>query len=156
MRDLFHVVDDQPLINEFIAAVLMDTGYRSLTFSSPGEYLEHLNAPDFERPQAVITDISMPGMSGYEMIEHIRARIPDMRFIIISGDPSFPSAKKPISCMYLVKPFTVEGVIEVVNKVALCESSAPSEAHGCGAVGDRNAFNVPDWQCPLENKIKSK
>lgn len=152
MSGLFHIIDDQPFIHEFVAAVLEDIGYKSFTFSSPEEYLDHLGMPTFKKPLAVITDISMPGMSGYEMIERISEQIPDMRFIIMTGNPSYPPNHKWTGCMYLAKPFSSKGLTEVVSKVLLCESTAPSCRHGCGDTGDRNIFDLPDWQCPLESK----
>lgn len=156
MRGLFHIIDDQPFIHEFVAAVLEDIGYGSLSFSSPEEYLEHLGTPSFTKPLAVITDISMPGMTGYEMIERISLQIPDMRFVVMTGNPSAPPGIKKAVCMYLTKPFTPTRLAEVISRILHCESSAPSCAHGCGNTGDRSAFDLPDWQCPLEDKSGDK
>lgn len=152
MGNTFHIVDDQSFINDIVSSVLEDAGYSTLSFSSPDEYLRHLSMPDYARPLAVITDIAMPGMNGYEMIESISERIPGIRFIVMSGDPSFPAAKRRTVCMYLAKPFTPAGLMEIVRQVMLCDSSEPSCDHGCGDVGDRDAFDLPDWQCPLERK----
>lgn len=69
--------------------------------------LAALEQAELNMPDLVITDIQMPQMSGIELIEALRDRLPGARFIIISGYPQFEYAQKAIAlgvAAYLLKP----------------------------------------------------
>lgn len=70
------------------------------------------------KPEIVITDIRMPGLSGLELIEAIRSELKDIEIIIVSGYDEFEYAQKAI-CYgvneYLLKPLEperIEGALE--------------------------------------------
>ncbi len=73
------LVDDSPIIRKVLAKLFADAGYQTLTASS-GE--EALGLLDQTAPDAVLTDILMGGMDGYELCRRIRAR-PDLRTVPI-------------------------------------------------------------------------
>lgn len=61
----------------------------------------------------VLTDISMPGLSGIELLSHVRQNQPQTPVIIISGIPDEDHAKGMITLGafdYLLKPFKLEDV----------------------------------------------
>jgi len=64
------VVDDVALNVKLLAELLAAKGYRTCTAASGREALATLDA---ERPDLVLLDVMMPGMSGYEVCEAIRA-----------------------------------------------------------------------------------
>jgi len=64
------VVDDVALNVKLLADLLSAKGYRTCTAASGAEALAAL---DRERPDLVLLDVMMPGMSGYEVCEAIRA-----------------------------------------------------------------------------------
>ncbi|MEI7026625.1 response regulator transcription factor [Paenibacillus sp. y28] len=69
------------------------------------------------RPDIVLTDLYMPGISGIEMIEQLRAEGIESRFIILSGYSDFEYARQAIRLGvedYLTKPGTVEQIREVL------------------------------------------
>ncbi|NOU69207.1 response regulator [Paenibacillus sp. LMG 31461] len=65
-----------------------------------------------EQPDLIITDIRMPEMDGLQMIEHIRATLPDTLFIILTGFNDFEYAQKAIRLggvhAFLLKPLEYE------------------------------------------------
>ena len=68
------------------------------------ELLEKIKAL---HPNTVITDISMPGMTGLELIEAAHAVCPDVNFIVISGYTDFEYVQKALRFGvwdYLLKP----------------------------------------------------
>lgn len=68
---------------------------------------------DTEAYDVVLTDISMPGLSGVELLGNVRQRQPDTPVIIISGISDQGHAKGLISLGafdYLLKPFRLEDV----------------------------------------------
>jgi DNA-binding response OmpR family regulator len=64
------VVDDQPQNVRLLADLLGAKGYTVLTASSGAEALEQVNKG---RPDLVLMDVVMPGMTGYEACRRIRA-----------------------------------------------------------------------------------
>jgi YesN/AraC family two-component response regulator len=62
---------------------------------------------------AVITDISMPGLSGLELLGHIRQKLPDTPVIVISGlnDPAYKLGAFGMDVFkYLTKPYRLEEI----------------------------------------------
>jgi two-component system OmpR family response regulator len=76
-------VDDEPDIREVTSAVLAQEGYEVLTAEDGQEALELL--PWF-RPDLVITDLRMPRMSGFELLDIMRERFPRLPVIAVSGE----------------------------------------------------------------------
>jgi len=64
------VVDDDPVVGKSFDRVLSGKGYAVITASSGQEALNKLEAEDYD---VVYTDIKMPGMSGLEMAEQVKA-----------------------------------------------------------------------------------
>jgi DNA-binding NtrC family response regulator len=74
---------------------------------------------DAEFYDVVLTDISMPGLSGLELLGHVRQRYPDTPVIVISGINDQEHAKGMIKMGafdYLLKPFRLEDVEASINR----------------------------------------
>ena len=71
------------------------------------------------RPDLIITDISMPGRDGLQMVESL-ADIPGPEFIIVSAYPKFEYAFRAIKLKtadYFVKPFDDEEFYRAIERV---------------------------------------
>jgi CheY-like chemotaxis protein len=91
------VVDDEALIVLLVAGWLEDFGCEAVTALSGTEALAKLNGePHIE---LLITDVSMPGMSGYELAERAADIQPGLKVVLLSGaetDPhGLPLIRKP-------------------------------------------------------------
>jgi CheY-like chemotaxis protein len=76
------VVDDESVIAETVAAILSRSGYAATTAYDGPEALEiALLTP----PELLITDVSLPGMSGIELAITIRRIFPDCKVLLFSG-----------------------------------------------------------------------
>jgi diguanylate cyclase (GGDEF)-like protein len=75
------VVDDDPTILLLISTVLEDAGYRVLTATDGQVAIEQLNAHR-DQIDCIVSDVSMPGMSGFELCRLVRQR-PDGKRIVI-------------------------------------------------------------------------
>src|SRR6185369_9858884 len=82
------IVDDEVEITEILADLLSEE-YECLRAASAEEALTHLHGSQF---QLVISDITMPGMSGLDMIPHVKALSPDTVVVMISGMQTVESA----------------------------------------------------------------
>jgi two-component system, NtrC family, response regulator PilR len=78
---------------------------------------------DHERYDVVLTDISMPGLSGVELLGFVRQKQPDTPVIIISGitDQGHAEGLLRLGAFdYLLKPFRLEQVESSVEKAIEC------------------------------------
>lgn len=72
------------------------------------------------QPDILLMDIRMPGMSGLEVIQHIRQSNPEIRAIVLSGYDDFSYAQQAIqfgAMNYLLKPSPPEQILEAVDEV---------------------------------------
>ncbi len=109
------VVDDEPEIREVLCE-LLSGDYECLVAASAEEALERLRG---ERFDLVISDIMMSGMSGLEMVPHVRARSPETVVLMISGVQTIESAIKTLrvgAFDYIMKPFDLRQVEVAVRR----------------------------------------
>jgi len=149
---MFHIVDDMDFIWKKITAILKEHGYEAISFGCPKDYISFVNSPDFRNPIAVFTDVTLPGITGYEMINIASELKPDLKFVITAGGPKVRSEYIDRACMYLARPFTPDHLMEVVDSLIQCHDSFPSESHGCSSVDNRRILPIENWSCPLRSK----
>ncbi|HEV2706197.1 MAG TPA: HD domain-containing phosphohydrolase [Pyrinomonadaceae bacterium] len=109
------IADDEPEIRNVLADLLGDA-YECTTVDSAEAALGLLHARSFD---LVISDITMRGMSGLELIPHIKAKAPETVFIIISGAQTVESAIDALrvgAFDYLMKPFDLHHVEAAVRR----------------------------------------
>jgi cyclic di-GMP phosphodiesterase len=109
------IVDDEVEITEILADLLSED-YDCLRAGSAEEALQRLNEREF---QLVISDITMPGMSGLDMIPHVKQLSPDTVVVMISGMQTVESAIGALrlgAFDYLMKPFDLRQVEAVVKR----------------------------------------
>lgn len=109
------IVDDEVEITEILADLLSED-YECIRAGSAEQALALLNENEF---QLVISDITMPGMSGLEMIPHAKALSPETVVVMISGMQTVESAIGALrrgAFDYLMKPFDLRQVEAVVKR----------------------------------------
>ncbi len=82
------VVDDNPLILLMVTNILNDHGMNAVPAACAQEALELMDELD-AFPSLLISDISMPDMSGIEMVRIAEKRFPDLKILFISSRPAF-------------------------------------------------------------------
>ncbi|HET6979563.1 MAG TPA: HD domain-containing phosphohydrolase [Pyrinomonadaceae bacterium] len=109
------IVDDEVEITEILADLLSEE-YDCSRAGSAEEALARLQESEF---QLVISDITMPGMSGLDMIPHVKEFAPDTVVVMISGMQTVESAIGALrlgAFDYLMKPFDLRQVEAVVKR----------------------------------------
>jgi len=109
------IVDDEVEITEILADLLSEE-YDCIRAGSAEEALTRLQESEF---QLVISDITMPGMSGLDMIPHVKEIAPDTVVVMISGMQTVESAIGALrlgAFDYLMKPFDLRQVEAVVKR----------------------------------------
>ena len=109
-----------------------------------------LRALDRETPGAVVSDIRMPGMSGLEFMEQIKAQQPRLPIIIMTAYSDLDSAVSAFqggAFEYLPKPFDVNHALELIHR-ALEESGRVEEMPGLdsGLAGQAMLGQAPAMQ----------
>jgi two-component system nitrogen regulation response regulator GlnG len=109
-----------------------------------------LRALERETPGAVLTDIRMPGMSGLEFMEQLKAQQPRLPIIVMTAYSDLDSAVSAFqggAFEYLPKPFDVNHALELIHR-ALEEGGRGDEAPGLdsGLAGQAMLGQAPAMQ----------
>ncbi len=130
MTPLALVVDDEDSIRLLIEVTLQMEGYRVIT-AADGPTALALAAE--HRPDVVTLDIMMPGMTGWEVAQHL-GRDPLTRsvpIVVVSGKPMTELESAPdrsLASAVLSKPFDFATFVEVVASVLTPRVPAPRAA----------------------------
>ncbi|HTW72469.1 MAG TPA: response regulator [Acetobacteraceae bacterium] len=146
------VVDDDPVIGKSFDRVLSRKGYNVINAANGDEALRKLAAEDYD---AVFTDIRMPGMSGLDVAEHVRARRPWTPVVIITGFGSAENEARARAAgvsAFLSKPLSPE-MIARSAEAAMEEASAglAPVALAAPAAPAANAPAAPPFGSPWKN-----
>jgi response regulator RpfG family c-di-GMP phosphodiesterase len=109
------IVDDQAGIRELLYDML-EADYDCVQASTGEEALEVLRGGDFD---LILSDITMPGMSGLELIPRALAESPSSVIIMISGSQTIESAIEAMrvgAFDYVTKPFDLDHVASAVSR----------------------------------------
>jgi two-component system, cell cycle sensor histidine kinase and response regulator CckA len=111
------VVDDEEVVRRVVRQALEADGYRVLEAEDGVEALEVLMRRD-PRVSLVLTDGTMPGMDGWELLRIIGAVLPGLPTILMTGWAVDPAEKQPASpTAVLEKPFTQATLAKRVRSV---------------------------------------
>lgn len=109
------VVDDEPMVCELIERILTDAGHRVRTTNDPQQAIRMVTAESFD---LLVTDRSMPLMSGEELAAAAKASRPSTRVLLVTGSGSDEIAMEHIDG-FLTKPFTPDslhdGLLEIFD-----------------------------------------
>jgi PAS domain S-box-containing protein len=107
------VVDDDPDVRRFLADSLSDLGYQVADAADGRAGLALL---DQEEVDLVLVDYAMPGMTGAEMADELRARQPELPVLFASGyaDTAAIEAALGPSAQVLRKPFHIDELEEAI------------------------------------------
>lgn len=107
------LVEDEPGLLDLLKKYLERLGYRVDAHSTPEGALASFEQ-DPQGYALVITDLTMPGISGEQMLERMRARSPKLRAILTSGYPYEPRSRQ---VAFLQKPYIPKMLAEAIGKM---------------------------------------
>ena len=109
-------VDDEKTVRRLYERALGGSGFRVLSVGSGAEALRVLD----RRPvDAMVSDISMPGMSGTDLLGEVRVRNRDLPVVLVTGWPRVGSAVEAVehhAYRYLSKPVSPTHLVEVIEE----------------------------------------
>ncbi len=142
------VVDDEPSITRLLSRILSKEGYQVETAFNGMEALELFNK---FRPDLVISDLKMPGMTGLELLRNVKKANPETDFIILTAFGTIENAVEAMkegAADYLIKPLKEPEELRIIvakiaerkrllasdkiSRMQLSEDLPPQEILFCG------------------------
>ena len=115
---IVHVENDADT-RSAVKDVFNKNGYQVISIGNPKKAAAIIKK---EKPDLVLLDIMMPGMSGWDVYKAIRkidkkVKVAFLSVLEISQERKDRLAKEGI-CGYIMKPFTASGILKTVKKIA--------------------------------------
>jgi two-component system, LuxR family, response regulator FixJ len=124
-----HVIDDDEALRDSLVFLLAAVSLEARGYDCAASFLEAL-------PQisggCIVSDVRMPGMSGIELLRHLRQTGSELPVIVITGHGDVPlavEAMKAGAFDFIEKPFDDEALVNAV-RAALSHRSRASERDG--------------------------
>lgn len=116
MQRAILAIDDSPTIRKFLTLALSSKGFRVVSAVDGMQALEIIGKDTFD---LIITDLNMPNVDGFELIQTLRSEVPykDIPIIVLSSISSQEDIDRSISLgasSYILKPFNNTTVVHEV------------------------------------------
>jgi FixJ family two-component response regulator len=108
------IVDDEPDVLENLKDLFESEGYKIQCYSDPVLAFEAVKQ---DLPDLLLTDISMPRMSGLELLSALRNIVPDLPVIVLSGHVDIPNLTRSLRLSatdVITKPYQSEVLLDAV------------------------------------------
>ena len=122
-KELVWVVDDDESIRWVLEKGLTEEGMEVKTFESAHQVLKKL---EVESPQAILTDIKMPGTSGLALLDQVKKIRPEIPIIIMTAHSDLESAVESYehgAWEYLPKPFDIDHAVHIVRRAMVVDDT---------------------------------
>ena len=112
--DRIMIVDDETAVGTLMALILEDRGYQARAFQQPAAALKALSWGAWSM---VLTDLKMPGIDGFSLLDNIRQSRPELPVVVVSA---FITPEMTLSLRQrgahgvLAKPFEPEELVAIV------------------------------------------
>ena len=114
------VVDDEEIVLDYVARNILKSGYTVVTAASGEDALRAIKEQDIS-PQLLVSDLVLPGMSGFALADTLRRANPGMKTLLVSSYTSaeyFRQMKvSSPDIPFLQKPFTVDALLQKVQEL---------------------------------------
>ena len=141
--DCVLLVDDDAILREVLTEILQEAGLKVVTASTGAEAVAKLESAAAD---VILSDVSMPGMDGIELLQRVRERDLDVPVVLMTGGPSLASAVKAVeygAFRYLSKPMVGTEVVAVVQRAARMHRLARLKRIALDELGS-GAFRLED------------
>ncbi|MBV1884580.1 MAG: response regulator [Pseudomonadales bacterium] len=144
------IIDDEPSLRELYKTMIEASGFSVNCYASAEDYIFYTKSKNYTPPNiALVTDVRMPGKSGYELIDEIKKSNPEQKFVVITGTPRDCYSKDTRACFYLQKPLSSKKLLAVITLLSSCAIAGNTNlASECKQLNDLDSFDIHDWECP--------
>lgn len=120
MKDLILVIDDDVGILRAFEKILTKENFLISTSSHPEEALALISA---KKPQVVIVDMKMPGVSGIDLLRQIKKTYPKLPVVVMTAYSNIFTEKEVLKLgadYYFKKPFEINTMLEKIKQLTTC------------------------------------
>ena len=135
------VVDDDRAVRFVLATALRDAGFEVTAFAAAAEALDTLQREG--APALVVTDVRMPGDSGLQLLDKLKAAQPDLPVIVMSAHTDVAStagAFRGGAHEFLSKPFDLDEAVALVRRALPQRESRNAFTAETSVDGDASAL----------------
>lgn len=119
------IVEDEKILRRLTRSALEESGYQVLEAKNGSEAIK-LFKKENPKIDLVMTDVVMPGMSGFELYKNLTQFIPNLpKFLFTSGyleDERINNVSFDISQNFIAKPFRLDALIQKIQEILSFES----------------------------------
>lgn len=112
MKSVVAIVDDDQRLLESLRELLESAGHAVRTFSAGQTLLDSNALPEID---CLITDIGMPGMSGFELQRAVGERRPDLPVILVTGRHELAELPQATHNRLFRKPFDGRALLAAIG-----------------------------------------
>ena len=112
------LLDDEPIVGRRLKPALDKIGCQVEVFENPKEAVARINEKEFD---IVVTDIRMEEMDGIQVLEHVQARWPRTKVILITGYAKMDLAREAMGkgvFDFIAKPFRPDDLRRIIMNAA--------------------------------------
>ncbi|OFZ70957.1 MAG: chemotaxis protein [Betaproteobacteria bacterium RBG_16_58_11] len=112
------IADDDSILRELLKGILRTAGHIVVGEASNGE--QAIAMVEKTSPDVLCLDIHMPKMDGMQCLEALKASMPQLTIIMISGEATLPVVQEALSKGaggFIVKPFNAAKVLDTIQRV---------------------------------------
>jgi len=164
---MFHIliVEDDKELRELFSTVLVKNGYKT---TSTKDGVEALNALDKEYIDLILSDIMMPNMDGFELIQSIRDAQFNLPVLMITAKESFQDIKRGFLLGiddYMIKPINVNEMVlrvgallrraQIINEKKQCIGETLLEYDSLSVYQNGEAIVLPQKEFYILYKLAS-
>jgi len=138
LRRRLLIVDDEETVTKFYSRTLASQGYEVICTRNGRDAMDLVQTSSFD---AVLSDISMPGMGGIQLLKAVRKADLDLPVILVTGEPHLDTAIQALrhgALRYLVKPVRPQELLDVVAHAVQIYDLAKIQKQALALMGDRN------------------
>ena len=108
------IVDDESNIRRILQVAFEKEGYQAEVAEDAFAAFSRLNNEAFD---CLLTDVTMPGKTGYELLHEVKAKFPELPVVIMTAYGTIPQAVQAIrdgAFEYITKPFDLDNLKKVI------------------------------------------
>lgn len=111
------IVDDEPIIRSLLERLLKLAGYETTAYPDGEAALDACQKGAFD---LLITDLRMPGINGFELMENLKSSKPCLPVIILTAHGDVDTAIEALrrkACDFITKPFDTCNILTSVRRI---------------------------------------
>ncbi|MBL4761957.1 MAG: nitrogen regulation protein NR(I) [Gammaproteobacteria bacterium] len=147
------IVDDDQSIRWVLERAFKQASLITRSFVDGAEVLDALAK---EQPDAIITDVRMPGIDGLELMQKLSQQCPDIPIIIMTAHSDLDSAVSAYqggAFEYLAKPFDIDDAISIVQRACKTKLAAAAAQENTPENAQQNIANEIIGAAPAMQEV---